>query len=104
MAAAFFSLKLSSVTPIAFTNGVNLTFLGEGGGGIVGGGLYAGAGTFSVDPATLPSKEVKFAISGSPSSVSIVWTYNNRPIGFFIGNGLSPFAGSGGGTGRFTRL
>ncbi|MFT5821581.1 MAG: hypothetical protein ACI8ZM_002834 [Crocinitomix sp.] len=100
-------LFLSSVTPMEFTNGIKLTFKGEGFGFVFGGGVFAGGGIFNMDPTTLPGKDVTFTLAAGPGITSpllINWYYNDRPIGSFAGPGVSAFGGAGGGKGRFTRL
>ncbi|NOQ70919.1 MAG: hypothetical protein GQ574_02895 [Crocinitomix sp.] len=100
-------LALNSVTPMEFTNGVQLTFKGDGFGFVFGGGVFAGAGIFNMDPTTLPGKDVTFTLAAGPGIASpllINWYYNDRPIGSFAGPGASAFGGAGGGKGRFMRL
>lgn len=103
--AGYFTLHSS--TPLEFTNGVQLNFKGEGGGIIIGGGVYAGAGFFLVDPKSLPQKRVGFHVvagPGIPAPLIITWLYNNRPIGSFAGAGAAAFVGTGGGPGTFTHV
>jgi hypothetical protein len=100
-------ILLASVTPMEFTNGTKFTYKGEGGGAAFGSGVFVGGGIFNTDPATLPGKDIYFAVAagpGVPATLIITWIYNGRAIGSFSGVGISAFAGFGGGVGRLTRL
>jgi hypothetical protein len=97
-------IEVKSAPQLEFTNGVQLTFKGAGGGLAIGGGVFAGAGLFNVDPTTLPEKEITFAVAagpGVPAPISITWLHNGKLIGTFSGLGFSAFTGAGGGKGSF---
>jgi len=96
-------LQLSTVTPMEFTNGVKLTYLGKGGGLVFGGGAYAGGGAFTRDPASLVGKEVAFVLGGGGGLLYVTWILDGVLIGEGVFAGISVFAGSGGGSGPFQR-
>jgi hypothetical protein len=80
------------------------TFLGKGGGSVVGGGIAAGSSWLSRPIAELEGRTISFEASLLPFVININWWDDSGAIGSFVGGGLSIGTGFSGGSGSFAAV